>query len=236
MSAVTFPSGLTLAEARSLLVGVSVEVAAIRLGPDGQTGTMIAPPWDKTITNVTRTALIFDGGTRHHSSVNIATGATAPKHGAVTKIQPPQAQRIRDLLGVAAKPIPEESAPRQVMAAAAKQLHRDLTERNPLDEATLSPAQQIVMIPRSRLTTPEAVLDVMHDLRSDALALHLAALDTLGRVPACPCGAVSTVFDRAAQRNACDACAPEHARGNHQPWAPLVRAVGRLTTLPGSVL
>lgn len=228
-----FPSGLSLADARRLLAGVVVETATIRLGPDGQTGTMLAPPWEQTVTNLTRSAVILDGGTRRHTSINLATGASAPKHGVVVKMAPPQAQRLRDLLGVQPEPIPAEAPPGRVSHAKIKETHCDLVERNPLDDSAMTPPQRVVMVPRGLHVSPESVLDTLHDLRTDALALHVAALDTLARCQACACGAVSTVVDRVARRYVCDACAPEHARGNDQPWAPLARAMARMVTLPG---
>ena len=69
----------SLADARRLLAGVVVETATIRLGPDGQTGTMLAPPWEQTVTNLTRSAVILDGGTRRHTSINLPPAPAPPE-------------------------------------------------------------------------------------------------------------------------------------------------------------
>lgn len=231
MTTATFPHGQTLAEARALLVGSVVSVATVRLEPGEQAGTMLAPPIDKIITNVTRTSVILDGGTRRHTSVQIATGATARKNGVVVRMAQPHAAHIRTLLGVAEEPIPPEAPPRPVRMATIKAIARDLNERNPLPESILPPPARVVMDPDRH--SPAQVLDVLCDLRADTMTLYRAALDTLGRVAACPCGKVSTVCDRVARQYVCDDCAPDHAKANDQPWAPLARAVGRLTSLPG---
>ena len=113
---------------------------------------------------------------------------------------------------------------------------RDLHERNPVDEARTTRLQRIVLgQERSGVTKAEAE-DADEVAIRDYRALHVAALDTLARCPVCPCGAVSTVCDLVAKRYLCDACAPPHALGHPQPWAPLARAVARLTTLPAGVL
>lgn len=232
MTSPTFPSGLTLADARALLSGVVVSVGSFATARGEQPERMFAPPMDQTITNLTRTAVILDGGTRCHTSIDIASGATVPKAGVVKRLGPLHAQRIRDLLGVTEGPLLPERAPRRVETLAVKALARDLKERNPIDDTRLTPAERVVMVPHGSHVTVNAVMDVLHDLRADALALHVASLETLSLVPACPCGAVSTVCDLKERRYLCDACAPPHALDRPQPWAPLARAVARLSTLP----
>lgn len=233
---VTFPSGLTLVEARELFSGVVVSVLSHTVATANRPERVIAPPIGKTITNLTRTAVILDGGTRHHTSIDIASGASVPKAGVVQRLGPLHAQRIRDLLGVAIGPTLPERAPRRVETKAAAEMVRDLTERNPIDDTRLTPPERVVMVPHGMHITANAVMDTLHDLRTDALALHVAALDTLSRVPSCSCGAVSTVCDLKERRYLCDACAPPHALDRPQPWAPLARAVARLSTLPAGVL
>lgn len=200
---VTFPSGLTLVEARELFSGVVVSVGVFDLSDDGKPGKMLFPPRDKVITNLTADRVILDGGTRGHTSINIASGASVPKAGTVTLIAPPQAARLRDLLGVASGPMPSPPPPRRVETKAVKALLRDLTERNPIDDTRLTLPERVVMVPHGMHITASAVMDTLHDLRTDALALHVAALDTLSRVPACPCGAVSTVCDLKERRYLC---------------------------------
>lgn len=233
---VTFPSGLTLVEARELFSGVVVSVGVFDLSDDGKPGKMLFPPCDKVITNLTADRVILDGGTRGHTSIDIASGASVPKAGVVQRLGPLHAQRIRDLLGIDIGPTLPERAPRRVETKAAASMVRDLTERNPIDDTRLTPPERVVMMPHGMHITANAVMDTLHDLRTDALALHVAALDTLSRVPACPCGAVSTVCDLKERRYLCDACAPPHALDRPQPWAPLARAVARLSTLPAGVL
>ena len=118
---------------------------------------------------------------------------------------PPQAQRLRDLLGVQPEPIPAEAPPGRVSHAKDQETHCDLVEREPLDDSAMTPPQRVVMVPRGLHVSPESVLDTLHDLHRRAGAA-MAALDTLAgakRVRA----AVSTVVDRVARRYVCDACA-----------------------------
>jgi hypothetical protein len=233
---VTFPSGLTLVEARELFSGVVVSVGVFDLSDDGKPGKMLFPPCDKVITNLTADRVILDGGTRGHTSINIASGASVPKAGTVTLIAPPQAARLRDLLGVAPGPMPSPPPPRRVETKAVKALVRDLTERNPIDDTRLTLPERVVMVPHGRHVTVEVVMDTLHDLRTDALAIYAAVLNTLSRVPSCSCGAVSTVCDMELKCYLCDACATPRSLGWPEPWAPLARAVARLTTLPAGVL
>ena len=90
------------------------------------------------------------------------------------------------------------------------------------------------MVPHGKHMTGN-VLDTFHDLRTDALAIYVAVLNTLRMVPACPCGAVSTGCDIEKDCYLCDACAtPQSAvlsRGHH--WR---EAVARMVTLPAGLL
>lgn len=232
---VTFPSGLTLTEARELLSGVVVSVGTFDLADDGKPGKMLFPPSNLPITNLTADRVILAGGTRSHTSIDIASGATVPKAGIVQLMAPPHAQRLRELLGVAEGPFLPERAPRRVETRAVEKLARDLSERNPIDDASLTPTERVVMVPYGKHMTGN-VLDTFHDLRTDALAIYVAVLNTLRMVPACPCGAVSTGCDIEKDCYLCDACATPLSVGCPQPWAPLARAVARMVTLPAGLL
>ena len=70
------------------------------------------------------------------------------------------------------------------------------------------------MVPGKHMTGN--VLDTFHDLRTDALAIYVAVLNTLRMVPACPCGAVSTGCDIEKALPG-DACATPLAIGCPQP-------------------
>lgn len=232
MTSPTFPSGLTLADARALLSGVVVSVGTFDLDDDRKPGKMLFPPSNRVITNLTASRVILDGGTRSHTSIDIASGATLPKAGIVECLAPLHSQQIRKLLGVAEGPLLPERAPRRVETRAVKKLASDLHERNPIDDTNLTPAERVVMVPYGKHMTANVVLDTFHDLRTDALAIYVAALNTLSNVPACSCGAVSTVCDLQQDCYLCDACATPHSLDWPQPWAPLARAVARLSTLP----
>jgi hypothetical protein len=108
----------------------------------------------------------------------------------------------------------------------------DLRGRLPVDPDATTRLHRIVLNQERGYSLAEAE-DAMSAAVRDYRALHLAVLEMLARCPSCACGAVATVVDHAAKRDACDAC--HTGTTTDRPWAEVLRTVASLTTLPGTV-